>query len=150
MPMVIERLGSSTCSGSSAMGLSGSASVSPMVMSSNPATATMSPGPALWAGIRSSASVMKSSVILACSMVPSMRHHATRWPRSRVPLMTRQSARATQVRRGVEVAHQGLEAVAVFVFGRRVRSRRSSGRAASGRPTVSLTSSEAQPWRALA
>ena len=34
-------------------GFSASARVSPMVMSSKPATATMSPGPALWAGIRS-------------------------------------------------------------------------------------------------
>ncbi len=47
MPMVIERLGSSTCRGSRAIGFSGSARVSPMKMSSKPATATMSPGPAL-------------------------------------------------------------------------------------------------------
>ena len=46
MPIVIERLGSSTWSGSSGRGSSGSASVSPIVMSSMPAIATMSPGPA--------------------------------------------------------------------------------------------------------
>jgi hypothetical protein len=108
IPIVIERLGSSTCSGSSAIGFSGSASVSPIVMSSKPATATMSPGPALWAGMRSSASVMKSSVILACSIDPSMRHHATRCPRQ-----------TPQVRGGVEVADQRLEPVTLFVLRRR-------------------------------
>ena len=131
------------------MGFSGSASVSPMVMSSKPATATMSPGPALWAGMRSSASVMKSSVILACSIVPSMRHHATRWPRSRLPLITRQSASRPRYGRRVEVADEGLEAVALFVLrgrhvvGDRLKERREVAGGVVG-------SSEAQPSRALA
>ena len=45
IPIVIDRLGSSTRSGSSGRGSSGSASVSPIVISSMPAIATMSPGP---------------------------------------------------------------------------------------------------------
>ena len=93
MPIVIDRLGSSTCSGSSGRGSSGSASVSPIVISSIPAIATMSPGPADCAGTRSSASVMYISVSRTRSIVPSSRHHATCWPRSSVPEMIRTKAR---------------------------------------------------------
>ena len=57
MPMVRERLGSSTAIGGRGRGSSGSASVSPMVTSARPATATISPGPADSALTRSSASV---------------------------------------------------------------------------------------------
>ena len=46
IPIVIERLGSSTVETGSGRGSSGSASVSPIVTSGRPATATISPGPA--------------------------------------------------------------------------------------------------------
>ena len=57
MPMVIEMAGSSTVISGSGRGSSGSARVSPIMMSGMPATAMMSPGPAVSAGTRSSASV---------------------------------------------------------------------------------------------
>ena len=57
MPSVIESDGSSTVITGSGRGSSGSASVSPIVTSSRPATAMISPGPAASAGTRSSASV---------------------------------------------------------------------------------------------
>ena len=57
IPTVIESDGSSTCSTGSGRGSSRSASVSPIVTSGMPATATMSPGPASAASTRSSASV---------------------------------------------------------------------------------------------
>ncbi len=50
VPMVIEMAGWSTVMVGSGRTSSGSARVSPMVMSSKPATATMSPGPALSVG----------------------------------------------------------------------------------------------------
>ena len=58
IPIVIERLGSSTVVTGSGLGSSGSAIVSPIVTSESPARATISPGPACSAGTRSSASVM--------------------------------------------------------------------------------------------
>ena len=69
IPIVIERLGSSTAVTGSGRGSSGSAIVSPIVTSGSPASATISPGPASSAGTRSSASVMKSSVTRAFSIV---------------------------------------------------------------------------------
>ena len=68
IPIVIERLGSSTVDTGSGRGSSGSASVSPIVTSGRPATATISPGPASSASTRSSASVTYSSVTLARSI----------------------------------------------------------------------------------
>ena len=58
MPIVIARLGSSMWMTGSGRGSSGSASVSPIVISGMPATATISPGPASSAATRSRASVM--------------------------------------------------------------------------------------------
>ncbi len=92
MPIVIEMLGSSMVMTGSGRGSSGSASVSPMVISGMPAMATMSPGPACSIGTRSSASVPSSSVSFTRSMVPSARHQATSWPFFIVPLWTRHSA----------------------------------------------------------
>ena len=57
MPIVTERLGSSTVVTGSGLGSAGSAIVSPIVTSGSPASATISPGPASSAGTRSSASV---------------------------------------------------------------------------------------------
>ena len=57
MPSTIESEGSSTVITGSGRGSSGSASVSPIVTSSMPATAMISPGPASSAATRSSASV---------------------------------------------------------------------------------------------
>ena len=84
--MVIEIAGSSTVMSGSGIGFSGSARVSPMVISGMPASAMMSPGPALSTGLRSSASVISSSVILTRSMEPSARHQAACWPFLIVPL----------------------------------------------------------------
>ena len=80
MPIVIEIAGSSTWMSGSAIGFSGSARVSPMVISGMPATATMSPGPACSPGLRSRPSVTRSSVILTFLTVPSRFIHATCWP----------------------------------------------------------------------
>ncbi len=57
MPTTIESEGSSTVITGSGRGSSGSASVSPIVTSSIPATAMISPGPASSAATRSRASV---------------------------------------------------------------------------------------------
>ncbi len=62
------------------------------MMSAIPATAMMSPGPALAVGTRSSASVRNSSVIFTRSMEPSRRHQAACWPLVISPLNTRHSA----------------------------------------------------------
>ena len=59
MPIVIEIAGSSTVISGSGRGSSGSARVSPIVISGMPAMAMMSPGPAVSAGTRSSASVIE-------------------------------------------------------------------------------------------
>ncbi len=93
MPIVSDRLGSSTAITGSARGSAGSARVSPIVTSGRPATATISPGPALSAGTRSRASVTYSSVTLAGTTVPSARHQATAAPERIVPSWTRQMAR---------------------------------------------------------
>src|SRR6059058_2943889 len=76
IPIVTDKLGSSTAVTGSGRGSSGSAIVSPIVTSGSPAIATISPGPASSAGTRSSASVTYSSVMRAFSTVPSARHHA--------------------------------------------------------------------------
>ncbi len=93
VPMVIEMAGSSTRMSGSGTGLSGSARVSPIMMSGIPATAMMSPGPADSADLRSSASVISSSETRTRSTVPSVRHQATVWPLRIVPCRTRHSAR---------------------------------------------------------
>ena len=93
IPTVIDRLGSSIVMTGSGRGSSGSASVSPIVISGIPATATISPGPAASAGTRSSAWVVYSSAMRARSMVPSARHQATVLPLRSVPDRTRHRAR---------------------------------------------------------
>ena len=77
VPMVIDRLGSSTVMPGSGTGSARSASVSPMVMSAMPEMAMISPAPASVASTRSRLSVTYSSVILAVAVVPSVRHQAT-------------------------------------------------------------------------
>src|SRR5699024_6374813 len=62
-PIVMEIAGSSTVMGGRGRGSSASVSVSPIMMSSMPATATISPACASSAGTRSSASVRRSSVM---------------------------------------------------------------------------------------
>ena len=93
MPMVMEIAGSSTVISGSGAGFSRSVSVSPIVMSSMPATATISPGPALSAGTRSRPLVASSSEIRTLFRVPSCRAQATVWPFFRVPLKMRSRAR---------------------------------------------------------
>ena len=92
IPIVTESDGSSTVMTGRASGLSGSASVSPIVISGMPATAMISPGPASSASTRSSASVTYSSITFAGEIVPSARHQATGWPRLMTPWRTRHSA----------------------------------------------------------
>ena len=91
-PIVTDTAGSSTVISGSGRGSSASARVSPIMMSLMPATAMMSPGPAVCAGTRSSASVRYSSLIFTRSTEPSLRHHATCCPRLIVPLCTRHRA----------------------------------------------------------
>ena len=93
IPMVMARLGSSTRMAGSGRGSSTSVRVSPIVMSANPATATISPGPASSVSTRSRAFDANNSVTLPRCTDPSMRHHATVSPRRNVPLCTRQMAR---------------------------------------------------------
>ena len=93
MPIIIDRLGSSTLITGSGRGSSGSVSVSPIATSSMPAIAMISPGPASSAATRVSSSVTVRSVILTRSVVPSMRQRSTLSPRRSTPLRMRQSAR---------------------------------------------------------
>ena len=90
--MTMEIAGSSTVISGSATGFSGSARVSPIMMSGIPATAQMSPGPAISAGLRVSASVIISSVMRTLLTDPSRFIHATVWPLRSSPCSTRSSA----------------------------------------------------------
>ena len=152
MPTVIDRLGSSMWMTGSGRGSSGSASVSPIVMSGMPATATISPGPASSAGTRSRASVMYSSAMRARSIVPSARHQATGRPLRSVPERTRHSAsRPTygEASRLVTSACSGTSGSYVGA-GMRSTSRSSSGCsvAPSGSPAPSAGRSiDARPSR---
>ena len=89
---VTDRLGSSITISGSARGSSGSAIVSPIMISSIPATAMMSPGPADSAATLSSPSATRSSVSRRRDTVPSARHQATVAPRASWPSRTRQIA----------------------------------------------------------
>ncbi len=93
MPMVMAMAGSSTVMSGRGRGSSGSTRDSPMVMSSIPATATMSPACASSAGLRSRPSVTRSSETRAEAREPSWRAQATVCPLRRVPLWMRSSAR---------------------------------------------------------
>ncbi len=64
-----------------------------MVISGMPATATMSPGPALSPGLRSRPVVTSSSVILTFLTSPLRRIQATVWPFLRMPSWIRTRAR---------------------------------------------------------
>ena len=64
VPMVTEMAGSSTVMRGNAWAWSGSARVSPIMISGIPATATMSPATASSVGLRSTPTVVSSSVIL--------------------------------------------------------------------------------------
>ena len=90
--MVIEMAGSSTVISGRAIGFSGSASVSPIMMSGMPEMAQISPGPAFSAGLRVSASVISSSVMRTLDIVPSRRIQVTVWPLRSSPCRTRHSA----------------------------------------------------------
>ena len=92
VPIVIEIAGSSMWIAGSGRTSAGSASVSPIVISGIPATATMSPGPADSAGTRSRARVSSSSVTRALCTSPSRRTHATVCPLRSVPAWMRSSA----------------------------------------------------------
>jgi hypothetical protein len=83
---------SMTISGSGA-GFSMLVMVSPMVMPSTPAMATMSPVSVLSMSVRLRPLKLKSLVILAFCSEPSRLEMATSWPKFRVPLKTRAMAR---------------------------------------------------------
>ncbi len=149
VPMVIEIAGSSTWISGSATGLSASASVSPMVMSGKPATATMSPGPADSPGLRSRPSVTSSSVTRTFCLEPSRFIQATVWPllsspwwmRSRAsrPRNGEASRLVTWACSGAPSAYVGAGMVSTIV-------RNSGSRSGeSGIPPLSGTSSEARP-----
>ncbi|OCB21495.1 hypothetical protein A5644_17180 [Mycobacterium intracellulare subsp. yongonense] len=89
VPIVTEIAGSSTVMRGSAWAWSGSARVSPIMISGIPATATMSPATASSVALRSTPSVASSSVILALVMTGSpstSRIQATCWPLRSLPL----------------------------------------------------------------
>ena len=89
----IDRVGSSMCRGGSGWGSSTLVTVSPMLTSEKPASATMSPA---WASSHSRrwiSSKVKSLVILAVVVVPSRRTSATFSPVFTVPSKTRPMAR---------------------------------------------------------
>ena len=113
IPIVIERLGSSTPMTGSGRGSSGSASVSPIVTSGRPATATSSPGPASSASTRSSASVTYSSVTLARSMRPVGAAPGDLLALADRPLEDAAEREAADVGRGVEVRDERLQRVAL-------------------------------------
>ena len=149
VPIVIEMAGSSTVMSGSGTGFSASARVSPMVISGMPATAMMSPGPALSAGLRSRASVMSSSVILTRCWEPSWRHHMTCWPLVMVPLCTRSSARRPRkldASRLVTCAWSGASSSKVGAgIVSRIVAKSASRSSPSGRPPSAGRSREARP-----
>ena len=153
MPIVIDRLGSSMWITGSGRGSSASASVSPIVISGIPATATISPGPASSAGTRSRASVMYSSAILARSIVPSARHHATGRPLRSVPDRTRHSASRPTYGDASRLVTSACSGMSGSNSGAGMRSTSRSINAfrpvpSSGRPAPSAgRSSDAVPWR---
>ena len=80
MPTVIEIAGSSTCMGGSGRGSSKSTKQSPIVMSSTPAIATMSPARALCVGSRFSPLVASSSDMCTRESAPSFPERPTQAP----------------------------------------------------------------------
>ena len=93
MPIVIEIDGSSTVMTGSGRGSSGSASVSPMVMSGMPAMAMMSPGPASLG--RHPLERLGHQQLGDLDPLDRCRRRGTRrpvWPLRIVPLWTRHSA----------------------------------------------------------
>jgi hypothetical protein len=142
--MVIERLGSSTCRGSRAIGFSGSARVSPMVMSSKPGHGDDVAGTGALGGdpLEGFGDEEFGDLGVLDGAVDAAPRHALAALEVAVDHATEREA--TEVGRRVEVAHQGLEAVALFVLGRRhvVGDRlKERGEVAE----VSSGSSEAQP-----
>ena len=110
MPIVIERLGSSTRMAGSGRGSSGSARVSPMVTSAKPATATISPGPASSdidpvEGLGGVELGDLAPLHRSVEAAPAPRSS----PRRNVPLWTRQMAKRPTIGRGIEVGDQRLE-----------------------------------------
>ncbi len=149
VPIVIEIAGSSTVISGSGRGSSGSARVSPIMISGMPAIAAMSPGPADSAGTRSSASVISSSVTFTERLDPSRRSHATFWPLRSVPWWTRTSAsrpRNGEASRLVTWACSGAPSsyVGAGIVSRIVR-KSGSRSGESGRVPLAGASSEARP-----
>jgi hypothetical protein len=100
IPIVIEMAGSSTVMSGRGRGSSDVGEGLADRDLGMPATAMMSPGPALSPGLRSRASVISSSVILTVLVLPSRRHQATCCP-LRMPVVDTQQCETTQ---------EGLEA----------------------------------------
>ena len=103
-PIVIDSVGSSTSSLGSGRGSAGSVSVSPMVTSGRPATATISPGPASGMSSRSMPRAVVSDVTtpvmvtvrpgstLPSAASASSRTTVMRWPIRIVPFQRRPTA----------------------------------------------------------
>ena len=143
MPIVIERLGSSTTVTGSGRGSSGSAIVSPIVTSGRPASATISPGPGLVGG---DAVERLGDEQLGDARVLDLAVRAA--PGDLLALLERAVADAQQrepadVRRGVEVRDERLQRMVGVVGGRRDRLEdrleerlRSSASASGSRPAL--------------
>ncbi len=111
VPIVMEIAGSSTWIAGSGRMSSGSAIVSPIVMSSMPAIATMSPAWASSAGValeRPRLEELADADVRARSVVP---HPGDGLALLSVPGEHPQQGDAPEERRGVEVRHPGLEGV---------------------------------------
>ena len=134
MPIVIERLGSSTVVTGSGRGSSGSAIVSPIVTSGRPASATISPGPGLVGG---HAVERLGDVELGHARVlDRRRRRGTRRsaaPLRSVPWRIAQQREAADVRARVEVRDERLQRMVGVVATAPGSSRGSCRRAARGR-----------------
>ena len=115
IPIVTPSAGSSIAIRGSGRGSSGSAIVSPIVISGMPARAMISPGPASSAGTRASPSFTYSSATCTFSTVPSRLIHATCWPLRIVAVVHAAEREPADVGVGVEVRHARLKRVRLVV-----------------------------------
>ena len=120
MPIVIPSAGSSTAITGSGRGSSGSAIVSPIVISGMPGERDDLAGPGLVGG---HALEPLGHVQLGrrdtLATEPSRRHHATCWPCAIVALVHAAQREPADVGVGVEVGHARLQRVPLLVLGRR-------------------------------
>ena len=120
MPIVMPSAGSSTAITGSGRGSSGSAIVSPIVISGMPARAMISPGAGLVGGhaLRCPRS-RTARVTRTRSTLPSRRHQATVWPFAMRAVVHAAEREPADVRVGVEVRDERLQRMRLVVLGRR-------------------------------